>query len=266
MLNSTSSISGEVFMVGAGPGDPELLTLKALKSMQQSDVVVYDYLVSQDIMALIPNTVELICVGKRLGNHSVPQEQTNQILVDLALSGKTVCRLKGGDPFIYGRGGEEAQLLAQNNIKFQIVPGITAAAGCAAYAGIPLTHRDHSQAIVFVTGHCQKDGKDLNWSSLAKKNQTLAVYMGVIKSPHIQAKLIEHGREETTPIAIVENGTRHNQRVITGTLSELAALIEKEAVQSPALLIIGEVAQLHEQLDWFNTPNLEQLNNSLLVA
>ena len=218
MLNSTSSISGEVFMVGAGPGDPELLTLKALKSMQQSDVVVYDYLVSQDIMALIPNTVELICVGKRLGNHSVPQEQTNQILVDLALSGKTVCRLKGGDPFIYGRGGEEAQLLAQNNIKFQIVPGITAAAGCAAYAGIPLTHRDHSQAIVFVTGHCQKDGKDLNWSSLAKKNQTLAVYMGVIKSPHIQAKLIEHGREETTPIAIVENGTRHNQRVITGTL------------------------------------------------
>ena len=266
MLNSTSSTSGEVFMVGAGPGDPELLTIKALKSMQQADVVVYDYLVSQDIMALIPNTVELICVGKRLGNHSVPQEKTNQILVDLALSGKTVCRLKGGDPFIYGRGGEEAQLLAENNIKFQIVPGITAAAGCAAYAGIPLTHRDHSQAIVFVTGHCQKDGKDLNWSSLAKENQTLAVYMGVIKSPHIQAKLIEHGRAKTTPVAIVENGTRHNQRVITGTLSELATLIDKEAVQSPALLIIGEVAQLHEQLDWFNKPNLEQLNISLLVA
>ncbi|SFD29289.1 uroporphyrin-III C-methyltransferase [Pseudoalteromonas denitrificans DSM 6059] len=266
MLNKTSSIFGEVFMVGAGPGDPDLLTIKALRSMQQADVVVYDYLVSKEIMSLIPKTVELICVGKRLGNHSVPQSETNQILVNLAKSGKNVCRLKGGDPFIYGRGGEEAQLLAKNNIKFQIVPGITAAAGCAAYAGIPLTHRDHSQAIVFVTGHCQKDGKDLNWPSLAKKNQTLAVYMGVIKSPYIQAKLIEFGREKTTPIAIVENGTRQNQRVITGTLSELATLIEKEAVQSPALLIIGEVAQLHEQLDWFNNTNITQSNNALLVA
>ncbi len=219
--------------------------------MQQADAVVYDYLVSDEIMELVRRDAELICVGKRMGNHSVVQEDTNKLLVDLARQGKKVCRIKGGDPFIYGRGGEEVQELAKHNVRYQIVPGITAAAGCSAYAGIPLTHRDHAQAIQFVTGHCKKDGNDLDWASLAKPNQTLAVYMGVVKSPDIQAKLIEHGRAETTPVAIVENGTRKNQRVFTTTLEQMASEIEAQHVQSPALLIIGEVAALHQELAWF---------------
>ncbi|WP_462173711.1 siroheme synthase CysG [Pseudoalteromonas xiamenensis] len=251
MLEAEPKPEGEVYIVGAGPGDAELLTLKALQLMQQADVVVYDYLVSDEIMELVRRDAELICVGKRMGNHSVVQEDTNKLLVDLARQGKKVCRIKGGDPFIYGRGGEEVQELAKHNVRYQIVPGITAAAGCSAYAGIPLTHRDHAQAIQFVTGHCKKDGNDLDWASLAKPNQTLAVYMGVVKSPDIQAKLIEHGRAETTPVAIVENGTRKNQRVFTTTLEQMASEIEAQHVQSPALLIIGEVAALHQELAWF---------------
>ena len=251
MLDNTAEPEGEVYVIGAGPGDPELLTLKALQLMQQADVVVYDYLVSDEIMELVRRDADLICVGKRMGNHSVEQHDTNQLLVRLAKEGKKVCRIKGGDPFIYGRGGEEVQVLVANHVSYQIVPGITAAAGCAAYAGIPLTHRDHAQAIQFVTGHCKKDGQDLDWRSLAQPHQTLAVYMGVIKSPHIQAKLIEHGRAATTPVAIVENGTRKNQRVVTGQLGSLAELIEHNNIQSPALLIIGEVAQLHQELAWF---------------
>lgn len=252
MLEAPQTTSGEVYVVGSGPGDPELLTIKALQFMQRADVIVYDYLVSDEIMALVRKDAELICVGKRLGNHSVPQPETNALLVKLAQQGKKVCRLKGGDPFIYGRGGEEVQELAKHAIPFQIVPGITAAAGCSAYAGIPLTHRDHAQAIQFVTGHCKKDGQELDWQGLAKPNQTLAIYMGVIKSPHIQAQLIKHGRAETTPIAIVENGTRKNQRVVTGQLGELAELISVQKIQSPALLIIGEVVALQSQLAWFN--------------
>ena len=251
MLDAKVEPEGEVYVVGAGPGDPELLTLKALQLMQQADVVVYDYLVSDEIMELVRRDADLICVGKRLGDHSVAQEDTNQMLVDLAQQGKKVCRIKGGDPFIYGRGGEEVQVLAANNVNYQIVPGITAAAGCSAYAGIPLTHRDHAQAIQFVTGHCKKEGQELNWQSLAQKNQTLAIYMGVIKSPHIQAELLKHGREATTPVAIIENGTRKNQRVVTGQLDQLAQLIEQHQIISPALLIIGEVASLHDQLHWF---------------
>lgn len=251
MLDDTPAPQGEVYVIGAGPGDPELLTLKALQLMQQADVVVYDYLVSDEIMELVRRDAELICVGKRAGDHSVAQERTNEILVELAKEGKKVCRIKGGDPFIYGRGGEEVQVLAANQVRYQIVPGITAAAGCSAYAGIPLTHRDHAQAIQFVTGHCKKDGQELDWQSLAKPNQTLAIYMGVIKSPHIQAQLIEHGRASSTPVAIVENGTRKNQRVITGELGQLSELISEHDVQSPALLIIGEVAALHSQLTWF---------------
>lgn len=255
ILDGEGELTGEVFVVGAGPGDPELLTIKALQAMQTCDVIVYDYLVSNEIMALVRKDADLICVGKKLGNHSVPQDEINQILVDLAKQGKSVCRLKGGDPFIYGRGGEEVQELAKHHINFQIVPGITAAAGCSAYAGIPLTHRDHAQAIQFVTGHCKKDGQELDWQSLAKPNQTLAVYMGVIKSPHIQAKLIEHGRVPSTPVAVIENGTRKEQRVVTGELGSLAALIEREKIKSPALLIIGEVASLHQQLNWFGEQN-----------
>lgn len=251
MLTQPSKLEGEVYVVGAGPGDPELLTIKALQLMQQADVVVYDYLVSDEIMDLVRRDADLVCVGKRAGNHSVKQEDTNQMLVNFAKQGKKVCRIKGGDPFIYGRGGEEVQVLAQHGVKYQIVPGITAAAGCSAYSGIPLTHRDHAQAIQFVTGHCKKDGQELDWRGLAQPNQTLAVYMGVIKSPHIQAKLLEHGRAPETPIAIVENGTRQSQRVVRGTLSELAEKIEQHDIQSPALLIIGEVAALHEELAWF---------------
>ncbi len=258
MLEQQDTQDGEVFVVGAGPGDPELLTIKALQAMQQADVIVYDYLVSQEIMDLARKDADFICVGKRLGNHSVPQQETNKVLVELARQGKKVCRLKGGDPFIYGRGGEEVQELAKHGISFQIVPGITAAAGCAAYAGIPLTHRDHAQAIQFVTGHCKKDGQELDWESLAKPHQTLAVYMGVIKSPHIQAQLIAHGRSEQTPIAIIENGTRETQRVVTGKLENLATLIETHSIKSPALLIIGEVAQLHQQLNWYKQANGEE--------
>lgn len=251
MLDAKAEPEGEVYVVGAGPGDPELLTLKALQLMQQADVVVYGFLVSDEIMELVRRDADLICVGKRLGDHSVVQEDTNQMLVDLAKQGKKVCRIKGGDPFIYGRGGEEVQVLAANNVNYQIVPGITAAAGCSAYAGIPLTHRDHAQAIQFVTGHCKKDGQELDWQSLAKANQTLAIYMGVIKSPHIQGELLKHGRKADTPVAIIENGTRKNQRVVTGQLGELADLIERNSIISPALLIIGEVAALHSQLAWF---------------
>ncbi|WP_046003842.1 siroheme synthase CysG [Pseudoalteromonas rubra] len=251
MLNDTAEPQGEVYVVGAGPGDPELLTLKALQLMQQADVVVYDYLVSDEIMELVRRDADLICVGKRAGHHSVKQEDTNQMLVELAQQGKKVCRIKGGDPFIYGRGGEEVQVLAAANIRYQIVPGITAAAGCSAYAGIPLTHRDHAQAIQFVTGHCKKEGQELDWQSLAKPNQTLAIYMGVIKSPHIQAQLLAHGRSEHTPVAIVENGTRKSQRVVTTELGQLATQIEANNIQSPALLIIGEVAALHQELAWF---------------
>ncbi len=251
MLDAKAEPEGEVYIVGAGPGDPELLTLKALQLMQQADVVVYDFLVSDEIMELVRRDADLICVGKRLGDHSVVQDDTNQMLVDLAKQGKKVCRIKGGDPFIYGRGGEEVQVLAANNVNYQIVPGITAAAGCSAYAGIPLTHRDHAQAIQFVTGHCKKDGQELDWQSLAKANQTLAIYMGVIKSPHIQSELLKHGRKADTPVAIIENGTRKNQRVVTGQLGELADLIERNSIISPALLIIGEVAALHSQLAWF---------------
>ena len=251
MLDAKAEPEGEVYVVGAGPGDPELLTLKALQLMQQADVVVYDFLVSDEIMELVRRDADLICVGKRLGDHSVVQDDTNQMLVDLAKQGKKVCRIKGGDPFIYGRGGEEVQVLAANNVNYQIVPGITAAAGCSAYAGIPLTHRDHAQAIQFVTGHCKKDGQELDWQSLAKPNQTLAIYMGVIKSPHIQSELLKHGRKADTPVAIIENGTRKNQRVVTGQLGELADLIQRNSIISPALLIIGEVAALHSQLAWF---------------
>lgn len=251
VLQDQQSNKGEVYVVGAGPGDPELLTLKALQLMQQADVVVYDYLVSEPIMQLVRRDAELICVGKKAGAHSVAQEHTNQLLIDLALAGKKVCRLKGGDPFIFGRGAEEIEVLLPHQIPFQVVPGITAAAGCAAYAGIPLTHRDYAQAVQFVTGHCQKDGKEPDWHSLSRANQTLVIYMGLMKSAHIQAQLLAAGRAADTPIAILENGTRPEQRVITGTLAQLADLIEMQQVQSPALLVIGEVVALQHKLAWY---------------
>ncbi|OAJ94481.1 uroporphyrinogen-III C-methyltransferase [Vibrio bivalvicida] len=246
---------GEVALVGAGPGDVELLTLKAIRFLQQADVVLYDYLVSDDIMSLVPSDTILVCVGKRAGHHSVPQEKTNQLLLDFALQGHRVVRIKGGDPFIFGRGGEELEVLAEAGISFHVVPGITAAAGATAYAGIPLTHRDYAQSAMFITGHLKAERDELDWSTLARGNQTLVIYMGLIKSEYIQSQLIEHGRQPETPIAIIERGTHSTQRVFKGQLGELADLA-KDA-QSPSLIVVGEVVALSEKLAWFE-PQVEQ--------
>ncbi|CAH0532436.1 Siroheme synthase [Vibrio stylophorae] len=241
---------GEVALVGAGPGDASLLTLRALQLMQQADVVLYDYLVSDEVMELVRRDAELVCVGKRAGFHSVSQEQTNQLLLEYAQKGKRVVRLKGGDPFIFGRGAEELSVLAQANIPFQVVPGITAAAGATAYAGIPLTHRDFAQSAVFITGHQKPDGDALDWSTLARGQQTLVIYMGLMKSPYIQQQLIEHGRDSATPIAIIERGTQRQQRVLTGQLSQLSELAAQ--AESPSLIVVGEVTTLAHQLHWFS--------------
>ncbi|HFQ5336201.1 TPA: uroporphyrinogen-III C-methyltransferase [Vibrio vulnificus] len=252
---------GEVALVGAGPGDPELLTLKALNYLQQAEVVLYDYLVSDEIMALVPNDAILVCVGKRAGHHSVPQEKTNQLLVDFAKQGYKVVRIKGGDPFVFGRGGEELEVLADAGITFQVVPGITAAAGATAYAGIPLTHRDYAQSTMFITGHLKAESDQLDWSTLARGQQTLVIYMGLMKSNYIQEQLIKHGRRAQTPIAIIERGTQLSQKVFKGQLSELADLAKK--AEAPALIVIGEVVQLSQKLDWFLSGT--RINNSAIA-
>ncbi|WP_186175217.1 uroporphyrinogen-III C-methyltransferase [Vibrio jasicida] len=241
--------SGEVALVGAGPGDPELLTLKALNCLQQAEVILYDYLVSDEIMALIPSETILVCVGKRAGHHSVPQEKTNQLLVDFAKQGYKVVRIKGGDPFVFGRGGEELEVLADAGVRFQVVPGITAAAGATAYAGIPLTHRDYAQSALFVTGHLKEESDDMDWSTLARGNQTLVIYMGLMKSHYIQNQLIKHGRAASTSIAIIERGTQIQQKVFSGDLSQLSELSKK--AQAPSLIVVGEVVRLSQKLDWF---------------
>ncbi|MEF1171026.1 uroporphyrinogen-III C-methyltransferase [Vibrio sinaloensis] len=241
---------GEVALVGSGPGDVELLTLKAIRFMQQADVVLYDYLVSDEIMALVPSDTILVCVGKRAGHHSVPQEKTNQLLVDFAKQGYRVVRIKGGDPFIFGRGGEELEVLADAGISFQVIPGITAAAGATAYAGIPLTHRDYAQSAMFITGHLKAESDQMDWSTLARGNQTLVIYMGLMKSDYIESQLIEHGRSPETPIAIIERGTQATQKIFKGQLAQLAELA-KDA-QSPSLIVIGEVVSLSDKLAWFN--------------
>ncbi|USD34102.1 MULTISPECIES: uroporphyrinogen-III C-methyltransferase [Vibrio] len=242
---------GEVALIGAGPGDLELLTIKALRFLQQADVVLYDYLVSDEIMALVPSDTILVCVGKRAGHHSVPQEKTNQLLVDFAQQGHRVVRIKGGDPFIFGRGGEELEVLADAGVSFHVVPGITAAAGATAYAGIPLTHRDYAQTAMFITGHLKADSDQMDWSTLARGNQTLVIYMGLMKSEYIQGQLIEHGRSPDTPIAIIERGTQSCQKVFKGQLSQLATLAQD--AESPSLIVIGEVVSLSEKLTWFGT-------------
>ncbi len=240
---------GEVALVGAGPGDAGLLTLRGLQVMQQADVVLYDHLVSPEVLDLVRRDAERICVGKRAGAHSVTQEATNQLLVTLAQQGKRVVRLKGGDPFIFGRGGEELQVVAQAGIPFQVVPGVTAAAGATAYAGIPLTHRDHAQSVTFITGHCRPDGDDLDWQTLARGRQTLAIYMGTVKAAAISQQLIAHGRSSTTPVAVIGRGTRVDQQVLIGTLAQLESLAQQ--APTPALLVIGEVVNLHHQIAWF---------------
>ncbi len=247
-------LQGEVVLVGAGPGDAGLLTLHALQAIQAADVVLYDALVSDEIRALIRKDADKICVGKRAGLHQVQQQETNRLLVHHAQQGKRVVRLKGGDPFVFGRGGEEAQELARAGIPFRIVPGVTAALGATAYAGIPLTHRDSAQTALFITGHCRPDGHELHWQTLARGNQTLVVYMGTIKAAEIAAELIKHGRSADTPVAVISHGTLAKQNVQTGVLQDLSALAEQ--AERPALMVIGEVVKLRDELAWFAGQNI----------
>ncbi|HCM4342228.1 TPA: uroporphyrinogen-III C-methyltransferase [Klebsiella pneumoniae] len=240
---------GEVVLVGAGPGDAGLLTLKGLQQIQQADVVVYDRLVSDDIMNLVRRDADRVFVGKRSGYHCVPQEEINQILLREAQKGRRVVRLKGGDPFIFGRGGEELETLCEAGIPFSVVPGITAASGCSAYSGIPLTHRDFAQGVRLVTGHL-KTGGELDWANLAVEKQTLVFYMGLNHAPAIREKLIAHGMAEDMPAAIVENGTAVTQKVVSGTLGQLDILAQQMA--SPALIIVGRVVGLRDKLNWFS--------------
>lgn len=242
---------GEVCLIGAGPGDPDLLTFKALRLLQSADVVLYDRLVSPAIVDLARRDAEKVYVGKAQSNHAVPQDQINQLLIDYAKKGLRVVRLKGGDPFIFGRGGEEIEGLAELGIPFQVVPGITAAAGCASYAGIPLTHRDYAQSVRFVTGHLKSDSSDLNWPELVGTQQTVVFYMGLSNLAKICAQLIAHGREANTPIAIIQKGTTADQKVIIGTLADLPAEVARQKIKAPTLIIVGEVVELHKKLNWF---------------
>ena len=242
---------GEVFLVGAGPGDPDLLTFKALRLMQQADVVVYDRLVSQGIMDLVRRDAEFIYAGKERDKHAIQQEDINQLLAKLAKEGKKVLRLKGGDPFIFGRGGEEIETLMQEGVRFQVVPGITAAAGCASYAGIPLTHRDYVQSCTFVTGHLKDGSVDLNWDALAHPGQTVVFYMGLHGVKTICDSLVEHGLSADTPAALVEKGTRPDQKVHIGNLSTLPDMVKTKDIKPPTLIIVGDVVKLHEKLSWY---------------
>jgi uroporphyrin-III C-methyltransferase/precorrin-2 dehydrogenase/sirohydrochlorin ferrochelatase len=244
--------TGEVYLIGGGPGDPDLLTFKAIRLMQQADIVLYDRLVSKPVLNLVRRDATRIYVGKTAGDHPVTQENINQKMVDYALEGNRVVRLKGGDPFIFGRGGEELETLAEQGIPFQVVPGITAASGCASYAGIPLTHRDHAQSVRFIAGHHRSGKLDLNWNELAQPNQTLVFYMGLNGLETICEQLKAHGLDANMPVALVEKGTSDKQRVFTGNLDTLPSIVRKAEAKAPTLIIVGTVVSLHDKLAWFN--------------
>lgn len=253
--------SGEVYLIGAGPGAADLLTFRALRLLQQADVVVYDRLVSPDILDLARRDADKIHVGKQRNRHTLPQDSINELLAELAKTGKRVARLKGGDPFIFGRGGEEIDTLMAQGIPFQVVPGITAASGCASYAGIPLTHRDYAQSCVFVTGHLKDNQVNLNWTQLALPNQTVVIYMGLEGLEQICQALIRHGSPQNLPIALIQQGTTDNQKVVTGTLATLPEIIAVQSIKAPTIIIIGEVVSLHNRLEWFtgSAPDAHEL-------
>ncbi len=247
---------GEVYLVGTGPGDPDLLTFRALRLMQRADVVLYDRLIGPRIMNLVRRDAERVYVGKKKNEHTMSQGDISALLVRLAQDGKRVLRLKGGDPFIFGRGGEEIEEIARHGISFQVVPGITAAAGCAAYAGIPLTHRDHAQTCIFVTGHAKDGEVDLNWQALIQPNQTVAVYMGLAMIGTLASAFIRHGMAPDMPVAVIDNGTRRRQRVVAGTIADIAEKVVAAELKGPAIIVIGTVVSLREKLAWFGTTEL----------
>jgi uroporphyrin-III C-methyltransferase/precorrin-2 dehydrogenase/sirohydrochlorin ferrochelatase len=254
LANTDSFKTGEVYLVGGGPGDPDLLTFKALRLMQQADIVLYDRLVSKEVLNLVRRDATRIYVGKTAGDHPVTQDNINQKLVDYALEGNRVVRLKGGDPFIFGRGGEEIETLAEHGIPFQVVPGITAASGCASYAGIPLTHRDHAQSVRFIAGHLRSGKMDLNWPELVQPNQTLVFYMGLNGMETICQQLKDHGLDPTTPCALIEKGTSDRQQVFVGDLDTLPGIVRGAGAKAPTLIIVGSVVSLHNKLAWFSKP------------
>lgn len=244
--------AGRVFLVGAGPGDPELLTLRAVRLLQRADVVVYDNLVPIQIMDFVPPSAERIYAGKRRNEHTMRQEQINSLLVKLASEGKQVVRLKGGDPFIFGRGGEELQTLAAHGIAFEVIPGVTAASGVSSYSGIPLTHRNYAQSCIFVTGHLKNGTADLDWPCLVRPNQTVVIYMGLGGLAEICREMALHGAPATRPVAVVQDGSLSTQKLVTGTLADIAKKVNAAKLKSPCLTIIGEVVNLHHELAWFN--------------
>lgn len=255
--------TGKVYLVGAGPGAADLLTIRAAKLLAQADAVVYDHLVSREILDLVRVDAELIYVGKQESLHTLPQDGINGLLVRLAKQGKNVVRLKGGDPFIFGRGGEEAEVLVTEQVPFEVVPGITSASGASAYAGIPLTHRDYAQSCVITTGHLKDGSLNLAWENLVQPRQTVVIYMGLGALPEISRQLIAHGQSDLMSVAVIENGTTQRQRVMTGNLNDIAAKVKAACFQSPCLIIVGEVVTLREKLQWFAS---DQINAEIDVA
>lgn len=251
---------GKVYLVGAGPGDPDLITLKGLKCIQEADVILYDRLVNKELLNHAKDGVELINCGKLPDYHLLQQDTINRFLVKYAKKGKIVTRLKGGDPFVFGRGGEEAEVLAKSGVSFEIVPGITAGIAATAYAGIPVTHRDHASSFAIVTGHRKKDEEDnIKWESLAKGIDTLAIYMGVKNLPYIQGKLLEHGKSPETPVALIHWGTLTTQKTAVSTLAKVVETANNEQISNPCMIVVGDVVNLREKIKWFEGKQTENL-------